>query len=68
MLTHKHQNLEKCMGCQKNCEPILFSKLFSPPKMRVGLPLGNGKGPHPLGRGFAACPRGPPSVGVERVA
>jgi hypothetical protein len=29
--------------------------------------LGNGKGPHPLGRGFAACPRGPPSGRIEHV-
>ena len=29
-------------------------------KCRVACPLGNGKGPHPLGRGFPACPRGPP--------
>ena len=34
-------------------------------KCRVACPLGNGKGPHPLGRGFAACPRGPPSGRIE---
>ena len=34
-------------------------------KCRVACPLGNGKGPHPLGRGFAACPRGPPPVALS---
>ena len=38
-----------------------------PPKIAGGLPLGNGKGPHPLGRGFAACPSGPPSGRIEHV-
>ena len=36
-------------------------------KCGLACPMGYGKGMHPLGRGFAACPRGSPSGRIEHV-